>query len=42
MTPLGVELPSAAGSAPEALRALLAKDLATLVPVIKSKQGYLD
>ena len=42
MEPLGVELPKAAGAGPEALRALLAKDLAALVPVIKSKQGYLD
>ena len=42
MEPLGVELPKAAGAGPEALRALLAKDLATLVPVIKSRQGYLD
>ena len=42
MEPLGVELPKAAGATPEALRALLAKDLATLVPVIKSKQDYLD
>ena len=42
MEPLGVELPKAAGAGPEALRALLAKDLAALVPVIKSRQVYLD
>lgn len=42
MEPLGVELPNAAGSAPEALRGQLARDLETLVPVIRSKQGYLD
>ncbi|MBM3962388.1 MAG: tripartite tricarboxylate transporter substrate binding protein [Planctomycetes bacterium] len=42
MEPLGVELASAAGSAPEMLRRQLARDLETLVPVIRSKQGYLD
>lgn len=42
MQPLGVELPSAAGSAPDALRKQLTKDLETLVPVIRSKQGYVD
>jgi len=42
LEPLGVELPDAAGSAPEALRRQLARDLETLVPLIKSKQAYLD
>lgn len=42
MEPLGVELPSGAGSAPAALRRQLALDLEGLVPLIRSKQGYLD
>ena len=42
MEPLGVEVPAPAGSTPEALRRQLAADLQTLVPLIQSKQGYLD
>lgn len=42
MEPLGVDVPAPAGSTPEALRRQLATDLQTLVPLIQSKQGYLD
>lgn len=42
MEPLGVEIPAPAGSTPEALRRQLAGDLQALVPLIQSKQGYLD
>lgn len=42
MEPLGVELASGAGSSPDALRKVLAGGLERLVPVIRSKQGYLD
>ena len=39
---VGVDIPAPAGSTPEALRRQLAGDLQTLVPLIKSKQDYLD
>ena len=42
MEALGVDLAGGAASSPDALRALLAKDLDTLVPVIRSKQSPLD
>ena len=42
MEALGVDLATGAGSSPEALRTVLAKDLESLVPVIRSKQAYLD
>ena len=42
MEPLGLDVPSAAGSTPEALKAQLAGDLQTLVPLIRSRQEFLD
>lgn len=42
MEPLGLDIPSAAGSTPEALEAQLAGDLQTLVPLIRSRQDFLD
>ncbi len=42
MEALGVDLATGAGSSPDALRTVLAKDLESLVPVIRSKQAYLD
>lgn len=42
MEPLGVDIPTPAGSTPDALRRQLAGDLQVLVPLIQSKQGYLD
>lgn len=42
MEPLGLDVPSAAGSTPEALKEQLAGDLQTLVPLIRSRQDFLD
>ena len=42
MAELGVDLATREQAAPTNLRRLLADDLDKLVPVLKSKQGYLD
>ena len=42
MSELGVDLSTREQATPDALRTLLATDIAKLVPVLKSKQGYLD